>query len=183
MRWSCGPLVSSILMTCFPDVFHGSIPIVGFGTYSQPQDQWGKHHYAYFAKPKRTLLELAKSRRIALMSGPPDFNYDEMVLRQERLEAEGFEQIRFFSYPDMAHQMPKPQRSLEALRWIDEPYELVRKKRVAAADEAMLAYLTDREDQRPASQRDRATLAQIIHDHPWTESAWKALELLRLSDQ
>ena len=180
---SGGGKVSSILMMCFPDLFHGSISIVGFGTYSQLEDQWGKHRYAYFAKPKRTLLELAKSRRMALMGGPPDFNYDEMVLRQEHLEADGFEQIRFFSYPDMTHQMPTPQRFLEALRWIDEPYELVRKQRVADADEAMRAYLNGREVQRPISQHDRAALVQLIHDYPWTEAAWQALELLGLSDQ
>ena len=117
------------------------------------------------------------------MGGPPDFNYDEMVLRQERLEADGFEQIRFFSYPDMAHQMPTPQRFLEALRWVDEPYELARKKRAADADEAMLAYLTGREDQRPTSEHDRAAVEQLIHDYPWTDPAWKALELLELGDQ
>ncbi|MEE8154852.1 MAG: PHB depolymerase family esterase [Phycisphaerales bacterium] len=180
---SGGGKVSSILMMCFPDVFHGSIPIVGFGSYSQLEDQWGRHHYAYFAEPKRSLLELAKSRRMALMSGPEDFNYDEMVLRHERLEADGFEQIRFFSYPDMAHEMPNPQRFLEALRWIDEPYDLARKKRVADADEAMLAYLTGREDQRPTSERDRAATVQLIHDYPWTDAAWKALELLGLGDR
>ena len=180
---SGGGKVSSILMMCFPDIFRGAIPIVGFGTYSQLEDQWGKHHYAYFAKPKRNLLGLAKSRRMALMGGPPDFNYDEMVLRQEHLEADGFEQIRFFSYPDMAHQMPTPQRFLAALRWIDEPYELVRKQHVADADEAMRSYLKGREDQRAISQHDRAALVQLIHDYPWTEAAWQALELLRLSDQ
>ena len=180
---SGGGKVSSVLMMCFPDIFRGAIPIVGFGTYSQLEDQWGKHHYAYFAKPKHTLLELAKSHRMALMGGPPDFNYDEMVLRQEHLEADGFEEIRFFSYPDMAHQMPTPQRFLDALRWIDEPYELARNKRVAVAGEEMLAYLTGRGDQRPATEPDRAALIQLIHDYPWTEAAWKALELLRLSDQ
>lgn len=180
---SGGGKVCSILMMCFPDIFRGSIPIVGFGTYAQLEDQWGRHHYAYFAKPKRTLLELAKSRRMALISGPLDFNYDEIVQRQELLEADGFEQIRFFSYPDMAHQMPTPQRFLEALRWIDEPYELVRKKRAADADAAMLAYLTGRVDQPPTSQRDRAALVKLIQDHAWTDAAWKALELLGLGDQ
>lgn len=180
---SGGGKVSSILMMCFADIFHGSIPIVGFGTYSQLEDQWGKHHYAYFAKPKRILLELAKSRPMALMSGPEDFNYDEMVQRQKGLEADGFEQVRFFCYPDMAHQMPTPQRFLEALRWVDEPYELASKKRAADADEAMLAYLTGREDQRPTSERDRAAVVQLIHYYPWTDAAWKALELLGLGDQ
>lgn len=180
---SGGGKVSSVLMMCFPDVFRGAIPIVGFGTYTELDDRWGQHHYAYFAKPRRDRLQLAKSHRMALMGGPLDFNYEEMIERQKRLEADGFDRIRFVCYPDMAHQMPTPQRFLEALRWIDEPYELARKKRAADANEAMSAYLTGRADQRPTSERDRAALVQLIHDYPWTDAAWKALELLSLGDQ
>lgn len=51
----------------------------------------------------------AKSHRMALMGRPLDFNYEEMMERQKRLEADGFDRIRFFCYPDMAHQMPTSQ--------------------------------------------------------------------------
>ncbi|MEE9131693.1 MAG: prolyl oligopeptidase family serine peptidase [Phycisphaerales bacterium] len=180
---SGGGKVSSTLMMCFPDLFRGAISIVGFGTYAKLDDRWGKHHYPYFAKPKHDRLQLAKSHRMALMGGPLDFNYEEMMERQKRLEADGFDRIRFLSFPDMAHQMPTRQRFLEALRWIDEPYDVARGKRAADAHEAMLAYLTGREDQRPTSERDRAAIVQLIHDYPWTDAAWKALELLSLGDQ
>ena len=43
--------------------------------------------------------------------------------------------------------------------------------------------MAGREDQRTTSERDRAAVVQLIHDYPWTDAAWKALELLGLGDQ
>ena len=170
---SGGGKVTSILAMCFPDVFTGAIPIVGLGTYSTLDDTWGQHRNAYFAEPRGPLAKLARARRMAPMGGPPDFNYDEMRERVARLEVDGFTNIRFFTYPDMAHVMPSADRFAEALRWIDAPWQQVREQERDRA-ESLLAANVD--------SGDRAALAEIIVAGPWTDAAWRALELLRTDD-
>ena len=176
---SGGGKVTSILAMCFPDVFTGSIPIVGLGSYSLLDESWGKHRNAYFAEPRWRLLKLARAHRMAPMGGPPDFNYDEMQERVARLEVNGFTNIRFFSYPDMAHVMPTADRFAEALQWIDAPWRQVREQERARAESLLAAYLDSREEPAPADAEDRAALGEIIDAGPWTDAAWRALELLR----
>jgi dienelactone hydrolase len=176
---SGGGKVTSILAMCFPDVFSGAIPIVGFGCYSTLDDSWAEHRNAYFAEPRGRLLQLARTHRMALVSGPPDFNYAEMTARAARLEADGFRNIRFFSYPDMAHVMPTPERFAEAMRWVDEPWQQVRAQERTQAESLLAAYLNARQDPAPVSDEDRAMLALVTEVGPWTEAAWRAFELLR----
>ena len=176
---SGGGKVTSILAMCFPDVFTGSIPIVGLGSYSLLDESWGKHRNAYFAEPRWRLLKLARAHRMAPMGGPPDFNYDEMQERVARLEVNGFTNIRFFSYRDMAHVMPTADRFAEALQWIDAPWRQVREQERARAESLLAAYLDSREEPAPAGAEDRAALGEIIDAGPWTDAAWRALELLR----
>jgi hypothetical protein len=165
---SGGGKVSSILTFCFPDVFAGAVPIVGFGCYSTLDESWGRHRSPYFARPESRRLDLARSRRYALMGGPADFNYDEMVERRRRLMDDGFTGIRFFEYPDMAHHMPTPPRFVEALSWVDEPYRSLRSPEVGEAREHL----------------DAGRLREAIEVGPWTPAAWEALDRLgeRLPD-
>ncbi len=178
---SGGGKVSSILAVCFADVFAGAVPIVGFGCYSSLDDSWGQHRNPYYAKPRGRLLQLARAHRMALMGGPPDFNYREMSERAARLEADGFTNIRFFSYPDMAHVMPTASRFADALRWIDEPRRRVRLEETARAATLLTAYHDTRDDAAPRTRADRDALAEVIEAGPWTDAAWSALELLRLT--
>ncbi len=179
---SGGGKVTSILAMCFPDVFTGAIPIVGLGSYSTLDDSWGQHRNAYFAEPRGDLLQLARAHRMAPMGGPPDFNYDEMTERVTRLEVDGFANIRFFSYPDMAHVMPTADRFAEALRWVDEPWRQVREQERARAESLMDAYLDTREASAPDSDDDRVALRAVIEAGPWTDAAWRALQLSRTSN-
>ena len=176
---SGGGKVTSILAMCFPDVFAGAIPIVGFGCYSTLDDSWAKHRNAYFAEPRGRLLSLAKMHRMALMGGPPDFNYAEMRERAARLEADGFGNIRFFSYPDMAHVMPTAERFADAMRWIDEPWQQVREQERSMAASLLAAYLASHDEPAPVDDEDRAALSEVTEAGPWTDAAWRALELLR----
>ncbi len=179
---SGGGKVTSILAMCFPDVFAGAIPIVGFGCYSTLDDSWAEHRNGYFAEPRGRLLDLAKSHRMALVGGPPDFNYAEMSARAARLEADGFRNIRFFSYPDMAHEMPTAERFAQAMRWIDEPWQEIRAQERAVATSLLAAYLASHDEPAPVDDADRAALRAITEVGPWTDAAWRALRLLRTSD-
>lgn len=176
---SGGGEVSSILAICFPEVFRGAIPIVGLGTHSQLDHSWGRHRAPYFARPRGVQLERARTLRIALMGGPPDFNYREMAERARLLEDDGFESVRFFEYADMAHEMPTPGRFAETLRWVDEPYRARREELRSAAVRGLAEYLAGRDESRPPNAGERAALTAIIEAAPWTEPAWEALELLR----
>jgi len=179
---SGGGKVSSILAVCFADVFSGAVSIVGFGCYSTLDDSWGAHRSPYYAKPRSRLLQLAREHRMALMGGPPDFNYREMSERVARLQADGFTNIRFFSYPDMAHVMPTATRFADALRWIDEPSQQARIDETARAASLLTAYRVTRDDPAPRTSADRDALAEVIEAGPWTDAAWSALELLRVAD-
>ena len=176
---SGGAKVSSIMAICFPDVFCGSIPIVGVGTHHSISDQWERHRYAYCSKPRGELLTLARSRRMAMVGGPPDFNYDEMRERQRLLEGDGFGNIRFFSYEDMGHVMPTSPRFAEALRWIDEPYSVGESERQEQARQSLETYRVQRESpEERLTGADRQTLIDIVDSFPWTPGAWQALAIL-----
>lgn len=176
---SGGGKVSSILATCFSEVFRGAIPIVGFGSYARLDGSWGEHRRPYFTRPERELLRLARQNRMALIGGPRDFNYREMLERKRLLEADGFVSIRFFDYPEMAHQMPTPQRFAEALGWIDEPYRLGRAREAAAASALLAAYFEGRDDPTARTDDDRRALDDVIDAGAWSDAAWRALELQR----
>lgn len=177
---SGGGKVSSILTICFPEVFAGAVAIVGLGTHSRLDARtFGDHGWPYFSTPRGELLELAQSRRLAPMTGPNDFNYEEMRARTAALEADDFD-VRLFEYADMGHVMPTPERIREALRWIDAPYRHLRQQEIGAAQMLLAAYFEDRADPIPRTQADREALIEVIRAGPWSESAWRALEMLGL---
>ena len=176
---SGGGKVASILELCFPEAFAGAVPIVGLGTYSTLDESWGRLRTAYFTRPRESVLAQARQRRLALMGGPPDFNYKEMVERAALLEADGFNNLKFFDYPDMAHRMPTPARFAEALRWIDEPYRRTRDEQDALAASLLAAYLEGRDEATAQTDVDRAALRAVVESGPWSDAAWRALELSR----
>jgi predicted esterase len=176
---SGGGKVASILGLCFPEVFAGAVAIVGVGTHSRLDESWGRYRPAYFVRPREPVLAQARQRRLALMSGPPDFNYKEMVERATLLEADGFPNVKFFDYPDMAHRMPTSARFAEALRWLDEPYRRTRDEQEALAASLLDTYLERRDDAAPRTGDDRAALRAVVESGPWSDAAWRALELSR----
>jgi predicted esterase len=176
---SGGAKVASILGIGFPEVFDGFVSIAGVGTHSRLDESWGKYRPAYFVRPREEVLAQARRHRLALMSGPPDFNYKEMVERAALLEADGFTNVKFFDYPDMAHQMPTAPRFAEALRWLDEPYRRTRDERDALAASLLDTYLEGRDEATPHNDADRAALRAVVESGPWSDAAWRALELSR----
>jgi hypothetical protein len=113
-----------------------------------------------------------------MISGPPDFNYREMRARADHLEADGF-LVRFFDEPELGHAMPGPEVLDAALEWVDGPYRRERAREQSEAQMRLAAYFEEREDPVPRSEADRAALAEVIRQGPWTRSAWRALDLLQ----
>lgn len=178
---SGGGRVSSLLIAGFPDVFHGSVPIVGLSCYEALPTGDGKFWPAGFSKPHKPMFDLLKSRRIAPITGDSDFNQPEM-LKGAAVFARDACQLRLFSYPDMGHHMPTPARFLEALTWVDAPAQARAAKRLLEAQAALDTYLAAHPH--PASgevanPKQRAQLEAITALAPWTEPAWKAVDLLR----
>jgi dienelactone hydrolase len=176
---SGGGKVASILAICFPERFAGAVSIVGFATHATLDDSWGRHRAPYFARPRERTLAEARRLRLALMGGPADYNYEEMLKRSALLEADGFAQLHFFTYPDMGHRMPTPQRFAEALRWVDEPYRQARDRRIARAASLLAAYLDGRDDPRANTEEDRTALRHVIETAPFSDAAWRALAFSR----
>lgn len=184
---SGGGRVSSMLAACFPDVFAGSVPIVGMSIYEITNRgdgaKWNRGYY----RPPAKLFRLFRKRRMAPMGGERDINYGEMraavrVLERDRVP------VRFFEYDDMSHEMPRADRFAAALAWVDEPYrEAARERRERAA------LLLERYARQygglggdgseggagePGSDEARALLLKVMGSAPWSGPAWSALELL-----
>ena len=136
----------------------------------------------YFAKPRGETLRRARSLPIALMSGPPDFNYREMTERIKRLELDGFTGLRMFKYPDMAHVMPTTERFLEAIEFVDERYQEMRQKEIVRAEELLSTYFSVRRGEVPQTEEDRDQLREVMRAGPFTDAAWRAHALLSVTD-
>lgn len=173
---SGGGKISSVLWACFPEIFSGSIPIVGLACYENIPIGNGKVWPGLFSKPETRLFDILKPHRAAAMTGPKDFNYEPILAAAKVLNRDGLD-VKVFEYPDMGHTLPKPERFTEAMRWIDEPY---RQKREAEIAKAQALY--DKAIEAQASTTDpikrRAALIEVTAAGPWTPAAWKAVELL-----
>ncbi len=174
---SGGGRVSSMLWSAFPDIFAGAVPIVGLNHYRQVTIA-GKRLAAGFGRPRGNQARLLKTRRLAVMTGPLDFNYEEMKERARQLAADGFA-VRFLEYPDMGHTMPRPDRFFDAIAWVDEPQRRAREER----EQRAAALLERVREQIPhASPRQRRTireqLIEVTRLSPWGEAGRTALDLL-----
>ncbi len=178
---SGGGKVSSILTICFAEIFAGAVAIVGFGSYHELGESWGEHRMPYYTKPRGIPLKTARSRRMAVMTGPPDFNYREMVQRANWMLDDGFGNVRLFIHEDMTHEMPTPSRFVEALSWADAPSRRQREKEQTLAASQLSAYLDGRENPAPHSPEDRVALIGVIEVGPWSDAAWQAMGMLRES--
>jgi len=174
---SGGGRLSSMLWGTFPDVFAGAVPIVGCNHYERISIGDGKAWPAGFKGPKGELLRMLKRNRIAPMSGPLDFNYEQTKAYVDEFERDGID-VRFFEYADMAHVMPTPERFAEAIAWVDEPWR-ERHKRAAETGRAMLdEYLAEFGEQGAKTDEQRSRLVAITAESPWTAPAYRAAALL-----
>ena len=178
-----------MLGACFPDVFAGSVPIVGMSIYEITDRgdgaKWNRGYY----RPPAKLFRLLRKRRMAPMGGERDINYAAMqaavrVLRRDRVP------VRFFEYDDMSHEMPRSDRFAEALAWVDEPYREAARERSERAALKLERYAReyggrvgagsgDGAAGDPGSDEARALLLELIGWAPWSAPAWSAMDLLR----
>lgn len=173
---SGGGRMASVMWCNAPDVFTGAVGIVGLFSPHVLTIEGGRLTLTN-DWPHRTIRDQIAWHRLAGMGGPPDFNHDEMAERTRRLTNEGYD-VRFFTYDDMAHVMPEPDRFVEVIRWVDEPY---RTRRDAATEEAtklLDAYLDQHGIQPPAIPEQFETLERITELAPWTKPAWIAADIL-----
>lgn len=175
---SGGGKVSSVLWACFPDLFAGSVPIVGLACYENIPIGNGQIWPGLYDKPKAPVFSLLKEQRCAAITGPKDFNYDSIIAVQKVLARDGLS-VRVFEHADLAHTMPTPAQFAEALRWVDEPFRNLRAGEHAAA-ERLLAEFKARAggDSPPDPDERRRLLIEITRAGPWTSAAWEAADLL-----
>ena len=166
---SGGAKIALLVWAGWPEVFDGAMPIVAMASFRAEPAGPGQAYPALFSKPTGATMRLLKERRVAAVTGPPDFNYDSVVKMAAGLAREGLP-VRLFDHPDMGHTMPTPARFDEALRWIDEPAQSRRAESIAAAQSAL-------EAARAVTPPDRAALLRAMELAPWTAPAWEAWEL------
>jgi len=175
---SGGGRVSSILLACFPEVFAGAVPIVGLSYYANVPTGTGKMWPAAFARPRADRFTLFKTRRMAGITGNRDFNQLEMQQATELYRRDGA-QVKLFEYPKMGHQMPEPDHFKEALVWVDEPWQKAREAERTAAKEALEEALARAPESGRVPDATRKLLVKVTEAGPWTDEAWRAVELLK----
>lgn len=180
---SGGGRASSIIATCFPDVFMGCIPIVGMNTYRDVPIGNGRYLPRMFYKPGPQMMRLLRDRRFAPITGPPDFNHVQTMGASKVLRGDGVE-VNVFSYDDMAHEYPTAPRFKAALTWLDEPVWAARRQADEAAERMLAGYYSRFEGELRGDDRDRARtlLMDVMDQGPWSPSAWTAMELLQGMD-
>ncbi|MEX2217610.1 MAG: PHB depolymerase family esterase [Phycisphaerales bacterium] len=177
--FSGGGRVSSMLQGCFPEVFTGAVPIGGLSFYDMVPRGTGQFYPAGYARPPADLFKLLKTRRMAGVTGQRDFNQLEMQQATELYRRDHL-QVRLFERAELRHELPKPDHFIEAISWVDEPYQKLRDTEKAAAAEAFRA-ATARglPDTGAIPGPARKLLVRVTEAGPWTEEAWKAVELLK----
>lgn len=180
---SGGGRISSMLHICFPDLFTGSVPIVGINYYEKLPTGDGKLWPQSMVKPSASRFKLLRTQRIAAISGPPDFNFAQTQITVDRLKLDGLD-ARFFNYDDQAHHMPTPERFTDAMAWVDEAS-------TARRDEAALeatSLVDSVEKSRGSSTAQRLTppmrtrLDRACTIAPWSVASERAAAILERDD-
>jgi hypothetical protein len=156
---------------CFPDVFAGGVPIVAMSAYEHVPTGTGQYYQGNFGRPKRELLELAKKRRLAAITGKGDGNHNSVITLTKFFEKEGLD-VRVSDYADMGHEAPTAERFAESLKWVDGPYRTMRETEVVQAE---LQLRRAMEDTTLKPEAKVAALVEVTKVGPWTPAAWKAV--------
>ncbi len=176
---SGGGRVSSMLHICFPDVFAGSVPIVGVNCYTRISAGNGRGWPAHIDRPRGQLWGLLREQRIAPISGPPDFNHEQTAATVKRFVRDGLD-ARYFEYPDQEHTLPTSERFGEAIGWVDETWATRRDERTAEA-ERMVASVEGSLEQtgrETPSAAHRRRLEKALELAPWTDPGDRSRALL-----
>lgn len=166
---SGGGRVSGNLACCFPDVFAGGVPIVGFSVYENVPAGNGRWWKGSFDEPLPEIVKILKTRRLAPITGSEDFNRDP-ILGAVKILKRDHVPVKLFDIEGLGHQMPTAETFTEALEWVDEPGRTTREENEKNAD-AMLALVGD-----DAGGPDK--LVDVTRKYPWTKAAWIAAQRL-----
>ncbi len=174
---SGGGRVASMLQACFPEYFTGAVPIVGLSCYEKVPLGNSRYAPAGYSRPREARFSLFKSRRMAAITGDQDFNQPEMLAAASIMKSDGVG-VRVFEYEQFGHQMPSASQFVEALRWVDEPYQAgVTKQRQAAAS-ILERYIKKHGEGPPRNPAARVELIKVTEAGPWTPAAWRAADWL-----
>lgn len=176
---SGGGRVSSMLHICFPDVFAGSVPIVGVNCYTRLRAGDGQYWPAGMSKPRGARWRLLREQRIAPISGPPDFNHAQTDAVVKRFIRDGLD-AKYFEYPDQEHTLPTSERFAEALTWVDEAWVTHREERIEEAEKMVVSVeeSMERLERESPSTSQRRRLEQAIEKAPWCAPADRARALI-----
>lgn len=175
---SGGGKISTHLWAGCTDVFRGAVPVVGLANYKTimlPNNLASPPDYMLPTDAAR--LAALRQHRCAVMTGPPDFNYEPILSTARQMTADGLP-VRVFEYPDMAHELPAATRFADALRWVDEP---ARQRRTQAAAKARQMIEALDRSLPPTREQLHARLHAVIAQAPFSPAAWEAAERLRLT--
>lgn len=179
---SGGGRISSMLHICFPDLFTGSVPIVGVNYYGTLPAGDGKVWPQSMVRPSAKRWALLKTQRLAPISGPPDFNFQQTRITVDRFRLDGLD-ARFFSFDDQAHHMPTPARFREALAWVEDATRARRDRAEQEADR-LVAVVEKALGERGAGRLTDSMckrLDRACQIAPWSEVSERAARLMGLS--
>ncbi len=104
----------------YPEVFRGALLASGIEFYRQVA---ARSHATGSLWPARiglpTNLALAKSRPVALTTGPNDFNYGQISDVVAGMHEDSFAHVQIFSWQDLGHAPPPADALGRALTWLE----------------------------------------------------------------
>lgn len=175
---SGGGRIASDLAACAPEFFHGAVCIVGMHCFRNVPLGNGLYKPAGFAPPRGARAQLARNTPIAAVTGKKDFNYSEIASAVGVFNRDGWN-VRLFEDDEMAHEMPTPERFLDAFVWVDRAYQAGAAAEAEAAERLFETYRRRHGDDFPESEAARSLLVRVTEVGPWTEAAREATRLLR----
>lgn len=104
----------------YPEVFQGALLAAGveyFRELPAPSRGHGFRWPARLGKPRD--LALAKSRPIAITTGPSDFNLGHITDVAAGMRQDGFSRLQIFSWQELGHAPPPTELFDRALTWIE----------------------------------------------------------------
>lgn len=177
---SGGGRCSGILQLAFPDIFMGTVPIVGLDSYHKtPTGKAGEYWPERLAKPSGRWFKMLRERRFACITGTMDFNAPEMEKRTAQMQADGLD-VRLDMIEGMGHTMPSAEQFSDALRWVDQLQQEMIKEAERDASEDLNTLKERFGDQFGIIPSTRKQLIDITIEAPWSDAAWEAARLLGL---
>ncbi len=104
----------------FPDVFRGALLAGGVEYYREVaanSRSKGSQWPARFGLPAN--LSMAKTRPVALTTGPNDFNYGQIMDVTAAMRQDTFARVQIFSWQDIGHAPPPADAFDRALTWLE----------------------------------------------------------------